>query len=95
MSKKRRPKALSCPECSTCLLLRVPPAAMYLFRFLLEGYDNLAMFTVLDPREGLIKVLFSPHQEFEVRHALQEIADSVSLQILPWPCTVDAEGAEN
>ncbi|MEI3479629.1 MAG: DUF4911 domain-containing protein [Bilophila sp.] len=55
------------PECSDKLLVTLPPQQVGMFRFLLEGYDNIASFTVLDRSEALLKVFFSPHQHGEAR----------------------------
>lgn len=60
--KKRRPIRLPVPEYSDKVLVSVPPQHVGMFRFLLEGYDNIASFTVLDRAEALLKVFFSPHQ---------------------------------
>ena len=56
-----------------------------MFRFLLEAYDNLAYFTVLDARETLISVVCSPHQEDAARRALEGIGEELSLRYEPWP----------
>ena len=52
------------------------------FRFLLEAYDNLAIFSILDRFRAVGRVFFSPSQEEHVRQALIEIASSVHFQIL-------------
>ena len=85
MKKRRRPRALSAPSSSMCLLVSLPATRVGLFRFLLEAYDNLASFTVLDRREALLKVLFSPHEEYAVRRMLENIGESISLEVRPWP----------
>ena len=56
-----------------------------MFRFLLETYDNLASFTVLERRPALLKVFFSPHQEQAARQALADISRTVSLDVQDWP----------
>ena len=71
--------------CSSRLMVRLAPASVGLFRFLLEARDNLAGFTVLDRREALLKIFFSPHQEEQVRSALDAINTEVPLAVFPWP----------
>ncbi len=83
--KKRRPIRLPVPEYSDRLLVSLPPQHVGMFRFLLEGYDNRASFTVLDRSEALLKVFFSPHQHAEARSALEEIASTLPLSIREWP----------
>lgn len=69
------------PHHSAQLLVRLDPTQVGMFRFLLEAYDHVAYFTVLDRHEALLKVVFSPHCEGAVRSTLAEIAVSLSLQI--------------
>lgn len=66
-------------------MVALPPHEVGMFRFLLEGYDNVACFTVLDRNEALLKVFFSPHQEARALAALAEIAATVPLETRPWP----------
>ncbi|MEG2172279.1 MAG: DUF4911 domain-containing protein [Desulfovibrionaceae bacterium] len=61
------------------------PSQVGMFRFLLEGYDNLAYFTVLERRTALLKLVFSPHREYFVREALAQIAGTVDVKIQEWP----------
>ena len=62
------------------------PHDVALFRFLLEAYEHLGYFTVLEPKTALIKFVCP----FELRKracaALSEIALSLELQKLdlPW-----------
>ena len=58
---------------------------MGFFRYILEGFDNLALFTMLNPRQGLLKLIFSPDQASEVQDALQAIAGLIPLQTLDFP----------
>ena len=83
--KKRRPIRLPVPEYSDKVLVSVPPQHVGMFRFLLEGYDNIASFTVLDRAEALLKVFFSPHQHTEARSALEAIAAVLPITVRPWP----------
>lgn len=85
MKKKRRPFALPAPSDSGRLLVSLAPQSVGMFRFLLEGYDHLACFTVLDRHEALLVILFSPHQQAEVRNALQGINETVPLHVRPCP----------
>ena len=73
------------PRHSGRLLVRLAPGDVALFRFLLEAYDNLALFTVLERRTALLKVVFSPHAEDAVRAALAEIGENIRLTVEDWP----------
>lgn len=83
-SYRKRP-ALPAPCCSARLLVRLAPEDIAMFRFLLEAYDNLASFTVLERRTALLKVFFSPHQENAVRQALTDMGHTVALHVQDWP----------
>ena len=85
MKKKRRPFALPCPEVSARLLVSLAPSQVGMFRFLLEAYDNLACFSVLNKTTALLKIVYSPHQEQEVLQALDAISRVVPLDVRPWP----------
>ena len=86
--RKRRPRpALPAPDKSMFLLVRLAPSSVALFRFLLEGYGHLALFTVLDRQAALLKLVFSPHQEGAVREARAALAESVDMAVEPWPLT--------
>ena len=84
--KARKPgPALPPPRVSLRFLARLAPQDVGMFRFLLEAYDNLAYFTVLDAREALLSVVCSPHQEDAVRRALEGIGEHLPLRFEPWP----------
>jgi hypothetical protein len=81
MEKRRYPA----PTHSARLLVRLDSSSGGLFRFLLEAWDNLAGFTVLDRNEALLQVFFSPHQEEKVRLVLAIISTEIPLTVMPWP----------
>lgn len=84
--RRRRNRAVALPPAreSAALYLRLPAEKTALFRFLLEARENVAYFTVLDRREALIKVVFSPHMREQTEAALADIARSLPLERLPF-----------
>lgn len=79
--KNRKPgPALPPPRASLRFLVRLAPRDVAMFRFLIEAYDHLAYFTVLDAGETLLSLVCSPHQESAVRHALEEINTHLPLR---------------
>ena len=84
--KKRRKvgRALPAPGDSLRFLVRLTPKDVGFFRFLLEAHDNLAYFTVLDPREALLVLVCSPHQEQGVLACLDAMEQSLDLSYSPW-----------
>lgn len=84
--RRRRDRSAVHPPAreNAALYLRLPAEQTALFRFLLEAYENVAYFTVLDRREALIKVVFSPHMREQAEAALADIARSVQLEHPPF-----------
>ena len=70
---------------SSRLLVRLKGSSVGMFRFLLEAWDNLAGFTVLDRDEALLLVFFSPDQEHFVQFVLEIIDTEILLTVRPWP----------
>ena len=92
--KPRKPKpALPPPGASLRFLLRLAPKDVGMFRFLLEAHDNLAYFTVLDPKEALLTLVCSPHQEHGARAAMDGIATVVPVSYEPWPFPLSGHAA--
>lgn len=93
-SRPRRPRRpgppLPPPRLSACLYVRIAPCDVAMFRFLLEAHDNLALFTVLDRHEALLKVVHSPHQERAVRRALTDMCETVPFTVIDFPRPVAA-----
>lgn len=67
------------------MLVRIAPADVAMFRFLLESHENLAQFTVLEPGTALLKVFFAPDQRALAMQALSEMAEAIEFELLPWP----------
>ena len=86
LRERRKPApALPPPTRSGSLLVRIAPEHTGLFRFLLEAYDHVAYFTVLENKTALLRVIFSPHRERETRQALQQMAQSLCFSVHEWP----------
>ncbi len=86
--KKRRRKIgspLAPATLSKNILVRVIPSQVGMFRFLLEAYEHIAYFSVINKQEALLKIVFSPHREQATLQALEEIGHSMEITLLPWP----------
>ena len=83
--RRKSAPALPPPTHSGNLLVRLAPEQTGLFRFLLEAYDHVAYFTVLENRTALLRVIFSPHREREARETLKQIAQSLPMSVEEWP----------
>lgn len=70
---------------SASKLVTLAPSSVGLFRYLLEGYDNLAGFTVINPARAILRLFYSHHQEADMLLALAEIQALVDIDVQPWP----------
>ena len=83
--RRKSAPALPPPTRSASLLVRIAPEHTGLFRFLLEAYEHIAYFTVLENKTALLRVIFSPHREREAREALTQMAQSLPFTVEEWP----------
>ncbi len=86
---KKRPRKIGPPlepaTESAQLLVQVPAHQVGLFRFLLEAYEHVAYFSVINRHKALLKIVFSPHRTKATYWALAEIGQSMEVRLLPWP----------
>lgn len=59
---------------SETLYLKIDPARISLLRFLLEGYDGLALLSTLDSKTGLVRLLFPGPRYVELMAFLAAVA---------------------
>lgn len=86
LRERRKPApTLPPPTNSACLLVRIAPEHTGLFRFLLEAYEHIAYFTVLENKTALLRVIYSPHRERDAREALAQMTQSLPFTIEEWP----------
>lgn len=83
MRKKRRfAPPLPAPVLSGCLYVRIAPADVAMFRFLLEAEDNLAYMSTVDRWASVLRVTFSPHQRKAVHAYLDTMRDRIRFEII-------------
>ncbi len=69
---------------SNYLLVQIAPEKVGMFRFLLEAYEHLAYFSVINKQKAILKVVYSPHREDATKAMLAEIGESLEIVQLPW-----------
>jgi hypothetical protein len=57
--------------------LRIEPSRIHYLKFILEGYDGLAMLSTIDPRQGIVRVRFPVEVKHEVFALLRDLAPRV------------------
>ena len=65
------------------LQLRMAPERIHFLKFILEGYDNLAMQSTIDARQGLVELRYPLALEEEVLALVEAL--SPSLGVAPPP----------
>lgn len=68
---------------SLTLYAEIPRSSIALYRFLLEGYDNLAVMSVVDRFRAVIRLRCATHAE----KTLREFLAAQGARILNLPCT--------
>ncbi|WP_045221833.1 DUF4911 domain-containing protein [Desulfonatronum thioautotrophicum] len=71
MSGLRSTSATMLPRYSSRMYLQLAPDGISLLKFLLEAEDNLAYLTTVSPHTAVVKLVFAPRQEREVREFLE------------------------
>jgi hypothetical protein len=61
------------------LYIALNPAKITLFRFLLEGYDGIAVMSTLDGRKGLVKLIVPPGQMIFVLKMIESVKDKLGI----------------
>ena len=59
-------------ECS-CLQLSINPERIYFLKFILEGYDGLAIQSTIDARSGIVEIRYPPEMKTDLQLLLAEL----------------------
>ncbi|TVR01362.1 MAG: DUF4911 domain-containing protein [Desulfovibrionales bacterium] len=71
MSGLRSTSATMPPNYSSRMYLQLAPDGISLLKFLLEAEDNLAYLSTVSPHSAVVKLVYAPGQEREVREFLE------------------------
>ncbi|WP_038055943.1 DUF4911 domain-containing protein [Thermodesulfobacterium hydrogeniphilum] len=68
---------------SSILIIKIDPSKLAFLKFILEGYDHLAVLTIIDGKTGLAKLHFHPKNYIFLRELLQNnLKIKCSIEIL-------------
>jgi len=59
---------------------RVDRRKIHFLKFILEGYDGVALLSTIDSRLGTVRVCISPGCEEEVKDILRDVAETVRIE---------------
>ncbi len=63
---------------SKYMYFRLPPEQVGLFRFLLEAYENVGYFTVVDRRAAWLRLVYTEEMEDVFRGVLAEVEGTIT-----------------
>ena len=58
--------------------IRIPPERIHFLKFILEGYDNLAVLSTVERKEGLVEIRYPSEQEEEIKQLLASLMQALS-----------------
>ncbi len=73
------------------IFLRLPPEHIGYLKFLIEGYEGLAIVRTLEPEHGSIVVLALPDTHAEVIKLLQSLSDKLKLIFTDTPDNLEGD----
>ena len=79
--RKQRPAGPP-PQWSDRIYIRLDRKDVGLFKFLLEGHDNLAYMTFVDRFASVVQLIHSPESREEVLSFLESVQEELSLAVL-------------
>jgi hypothetical protein len=64
-------------ECSS-MQLAIDPERIYFLKFILEGYDGLAIQSTIDAKSGIVEIRYPPEMENDLQLLLAELKPVIS-----------------
>ena len=58
--------------------LTIDPERIYFLKFILEGYDGLAIQSTIDARSGIVEIRYPPEMKKDVELLLAELEPIIS-----------------
>lgn len=66
---------------SSLLELEISPERIHFLKFILEGYDGMAILSTIDARQGIVELRYPP----EIENDLKELLQNIESQIVKHP----------
>ena len=63
---------------SSLLRLEITPERIHFLKFILEGYDGLAILSTVDARQGIVEMRYPPEIEKDLMKLLLEIVPQIA-----------------
>jgi hypothetical protein len=62
----------------TSLQLQISPDKIHFLKFILEGYDGLAILSTVDAKQGVVEIRFPPEAEKDVSDLLKAVNSDIT-----------------
>ena len=76
MNKAGTGGAANKKQCSL-LRLEITPDRIHFLKFILEGYDGLALLSTVDAGQGIVEIRYPPEIESDLKKILQSIGPQI------------------
>jgi len=64
-------------KCCSVLRLEITPERIHFLKFILEGYDGLALLSTVDAGQGLVEIRYPPEIETDLKELLHNIGPQI------------------
>lgn len=65
------------PKLCSLLQLEISPERIHFLKFILEGYDGLAILSTVDAGQGIVELRYPPEAENDLKELLQNIESQI------------------
>jgi len=80
MNKAMTGDAVRKKHCSL-LRLEITPERIHFLKFILEGYDGLALLSTVDPGNGIVEIRYPPESKSDLEKLLFQIKPQIEKKI--------------
>jgi len=64
-------------RCCATLELKISPERIHFLKFILEGYDGLAILSTVNAGQGIVRILYPPEIESDLNELLRTIEPQI------------------
>jgi Domain of unknown function (DUF4911) len=68
-------------RCCSLMRLKIIPERIHFLKFILEGYDGMALLSTEDAGQGLVEIRYPPEIEKELKQLLHTIKPQITKNI--------------
>jgi hypothetical protein len=77
LNRRQRIQLQAMAQCAE-MTMRINPERICFVKFIIEGYDGLAMLSTVDSRQGLIRISYPIEVQKDVEQVLRALAPAIT-----------------